>query len=80
MRQRGLSVAIYALTTLLGAAAFLYPFWLPAAAQAAGSGMAHAADAPLMVSLLAGQSSSCCRWRCRGGMSQSGMLSASLWR
>ncbi len=54
MRQRGLSVAIYAMTTLLGAAAFLYPFWLPAAAQAAGSGMAHAADAPLMVSLLAG--------------------------
>lgn len=54
MRQRGLSVAIYALTTLLGAAAFLYPFWLPAAAAATGSGMAHAADAPLMVSLLAG--------------------------
>jgi len=51
-RQRILSLAIYGLTTLLGIAAFLYPFWLPAAAQATGSGMAHANDAPLMVSLL----------------------------
>ncbi len=54
MRQRSLSLVIYALTTLLGVAAFLYPFWLPAAAQASGSGMAHAADAPFMVSVLVG--------------------------
>jgi len=51
-RQRILSLAVYSLTTLLGIAAFLYPFWLPAAAQATGSTMAHAEDAPLMVSLL----------------------------
>ena len=50
--QRILSLAVYSLTTLLGIAAFLYPFWLPAATQAAGSAMAHAGDAPLMVSLL----------------------------
>lgn len=36
---------VYALVCLVGAAAFLYPFWLPADAVPAGS---HAGDAPLL--------------------------------
>ena len=42
------------MTTLLGVMAFLYPFWLPSLAQAGGIGMAHATDAPLMMTLLVG--------------------------
>lgn len=38
-------VAVYALTTVLGAAAFLYPFFVPAEALPA---TAHAGDAPLV--------------------------------
>ncbi len=48
------SVAIYCLTTLIGLVAFLYPFWMPALAQGSHTGMAHAEDAPLLLTLLAG--------------------------
>lgn len=46
--------AIYLLTSVLGVIAFLYPFWLPAAQRAAQTGMAHAQDAPLILTLLVG--------------------------
>jgi len=46
--------AIYALTTLVGVVAFLYPFWLPAVAQHSDGGMAHAQDAPLLLTILVG--------------------------
>jgi energy-coupling factor transport system substrate-specific component len=52
--HRLLSGTIYVMTTLLGVMAFLYPFWLPSLAQGDGLGMAHAADAPLMMTLLVG--------------------------
>ena len=52
--SRLLSGVIYAMTTLLGVMAFLYPFWLPALAQGDGMGMAHASDAPLMMTLSRG--------------------------
>jgi len=54
MRQQLLSVAIYALTTLIGVVAFLYPFWMPAVQHTAMMGQAHANDAPLMLTLLVG--------------------------
>lgn len=54
MASRLLSGSIYAMTTLLGVMAFLYPFWLPALAQGDGIGIAHANDAPLMMTLLVG--------------------------
>lgn len=41
----GRAVAVYATTTLLGLAAFLYPFWLP---DGSVRGQAHSADAPLV--------------------------------
>jgi energy-coupling factor transport system substrate-specific component len=52
-----LSGAIFALTTLLGVGAFLYPFWMPALAQqgvmeGAAQDMAHAGDAALVLSLI----------------------------
>ena len=53
MKSKTLSYTIYAVTTLIGLVAFLYPFWLPALAQG-GRGMAHAGDAPLMLTLLVG--------------------------
>lgn len=45
--QLALSYTLFALTTLLGVAAFLYPFWAPAlaASSAAGANRAHAGDA-----------------------------------
>lgn len=47
-----LSGAIYAITSLIGLAAFLYPFWLPSITPA---GMAaHSADAPLVLTALVG--------------------------
>lgn len=46
--------AVYSLTSLLGVTAFLYPFWLPALQQTNQTGMAHAQDAPLILSLLVG--------------------------
>jgi energy-coupling factor transport system substrate-specific component len=48
MKIHLLSLLIYALTTLIGVVAFLYPFWQPTLGQP------HAADAPLMLSLLVG--------------------------
>jgi energy-coupling factor transport system substrate-specific component len=45
---------VYGLTTAIGVVAFLYPFWLPAVTQGAQTGLAHAADAPLMLTLLVG--------------------------
>lgn len=37
---------VFGLATLIGVAAFLYPFWLPAVQQGANMGMAHSQDAP----------------------------------
>jgi len=51
MRERLLSLTIYALSMGLGVAAFLYPFFLPAA-QSDGMGQAHAGDAPLLLTVL----------------------------
>jgi energy-coupling factor transport system substrate-specific component len=48
------SLIVYGLTTLIGVVAFLYPFWLPAVTQAQQTGLAHAGDAPLMLTLLVG--------------------------
>ena len=45
---------MYVLTSGIGLAAFLYPFWTPAIRQVSITGMAHADDAPLMLSLLVG--------------------------
>ncbi len=52
--RRLLSPAVYVLTSLVGIVAFLYPFWLPALPPTVNSGMAHAADAPLVLTLLVG--------------------------
>lgn len=41
----GRAVVVYAATTLLGLAAFLYPFWLP---DGSVRGQAHGADAPIV--------------------------------
>ena len=54
MKQQLLSAAIFALSTLIGVVAFLYPFWLPVVQQSAMMGQAHAEDAPLMLTLLVG--------------------------
>ncbi len=56
MSQRILSISIYLLTSLIGVVAFLYPFWMPALAQANSMGLAHSGDAPLMLTLLVGLS------------------------
>ena len=45
---------ILALASLLGLAAFLYPFFMPTLTPADGSMMAHASDAPLLTVLLIG--------------------------
>jgi energy-coupling factor transport system substrate-specific component len=42
-------IAVYVLTTLLGAAAFLYPFWLPGTSL---PNTAHSGDAPLVAALV----------------------------
>jgi len=42
-------IAVYVLTTMLGAAAFLYPFWIPGHAL---PNSAHAGDAPLVAALV----------------------------
>lgn len=51
MRDRLLSLGIYALSTALGVAAFLYPFFLPAV-QPEAMGQAHGSDAPLLLTAL----------------------------
>jgi len=43
------SSAVYLLMVVLGAAAFLYPFWLPSSAL---PGQAHSGDAPLVAALV----------------------------
>jgi energy-coupling factor transport system substrate-specific component len=45
---------IYLLTTGIGVVALLYPFWLPSVVQTGQGGMAHAQDAPLILTLLVG--------------------------
>ena len=54
--RRGLSITIYVLCCVIGAVAFLYPFWSPSlnTGVTAQMGMAHANDAPLMTTLLVG--------------------------
>ena len=52
--RRITTLLTYTLTTLVGAIAFLYPFWLPQAAQGASGAMAHASDSTLMVTILVG--------------------------
>ena len=47
--DRARSSAVYLLMTLLGVAAFLYPFWLPSGAL---QSEAHAGDAPLVAALV----------------------------
>ncbi|MCB9140170.1 MAG: ECF transporter S component [Caldilineaceae bacterium] len=54
MTRHLLSASIYVMTSLMGVAAFLYPFWLPAVAAQNNVGLAHAGDAPLVLTLLAG--------------------------
>ena len=46
---RARPVLVYLLVVLLGAAAFLYPFWLPSSAVAS---QAHSGDAPLVAALV----------------------------
>lgn len=53
MNARTLSYAIYGVTTLIGVTAFLYPFWMPAL-RSSGDALAHANDAPLLLTLLVG--------------------------
>jgi energy-coupling factor transport system substrate-specific component len=53
MKRRALSSAIYALTTAIGLVAFLYPFLLPSL-RSSGLGLAHSADAPLLLTALVG--------------------------
>lgn len=52
-QQRLGSWLVYGLTTLIGIVAFLYPFWLPAVVQGE-EGLAHAGDAPLLLTILVG--------------------------
>jgi len=47
--ERARALAVYALVVLVGAAAFLYPFWLPRHALPA---RAHAGDAPLVAAVI----------------------------
>ncbi|PDW04330.1 ECF transporter S component [Candidatus Viridilinea mediisalina] len=55
MYDRLLSAATIMLTTIIGVVAFLYPFWLPSVV-ASSSGIAHANDAPLLLTLIVGLS------------------------
>lgn len=50
--SRLVSVTTYALTTVVGLVAFLYPFWLPALSQTSIQQQAHAGDSSLMLTLL----------------------------
>jgi energy-coupling factor transport system substrate-specific component len=47
-----LSGAILLVASLMGLAAFLYPFFMPAVVTTAGTMMAHASDAPLLTGVL----------------------------
>ncbi len=54
--QRALSVSIYALATLIGLTAFIYPFFTLSsqASVSASQQMAHGSDSPLVLALLIG--------------------------
>ena len=52
--RRMTTLLTYTLTSLVGAVAFLYPFWLPQVAQEGAGNMAHAGDSALMVTVLVG--------------------------
>lgn len=47
--RRARPLAVYVLTTILGTAAFLYPFWIPGQSLPSS---AHAGDAPLVAALV----------------------------
>jgi energy-coupling factor transport system substrate-specific component len=51
MKQKPLSIAIYALTTGIGVIALIYPFLVPAVRDAT-MGQAHVNDAPLLITVL----------------------------
>jgi energy-coupling factor transport system substrate-specific component len=53
-KSQFLSALIMALASLLGAWAFLYPFFAPSVRQSASVGLAHADDAPFIFILLLG--------------------------
>jgi energy-coupling factor transport system substrate-specific component len=55
MRERWLGGLIIALTTVIGIAAFLYPFWLPFV-EPTSTGAARANDAPFVLTLVVGLS------------------------
>lgn len=52
LARNWLTALTYLLTTLVGVAAFLYPFWLPAVEQSGYQQQAHAGDSALMLTLL----------------------------
>jgi energy-coupling factor transport system substrate-specific component len=52
--KRAATLLTYTLTSLVGAVAFLYPFWLPQVVQDGAGDMAHAGDSALMVTVLVG--------------------------
>jgi len=54
MKERILSLTIYGLSTGLGIAAFIYPFFLSALQREAMMGQGHANDAPLLLTGLVG--------------------------
>lgn len=54
LKQLLLSLSIYWLTTVIGVAAFLYPFWLPGIRQSAQMTQAHSTDSPFMLTALVG--------------------------
>lgn len=52
--RRAITLLTYTLTSLVGAVAFLYPFWLPQVTQEGAGDIAHAGDSALMVTVLVG--------------------------
>jgi energy-coupling factor transport system substrate-specific component len=54
VKERILSLAVYGLSTTIGVAAFLYPFFMPAVEKNAMMGQSHAHDAPLLLTALVG--------------------------
>ncbi|MFN3335751.1 MAG: hypothetical protein ACK47M_24895, partial [Caldilinea sp.] len=52
--RRVITLLTYTLTSLVGAVAFLYPFWLPQVTQEGAGDIAHASDSALMVTVLVG--------------------------
>ncbi|MBW7882031.1 MAG: ECF transporter S component [Caldilineaceae bacterium] len=52
--HRIVSIATYTVTTAVGIAAFLYPFWLPEVVNAPNATQAHAGDSALILTMLVG--------------------------